>query len=232
MAMRVTGSTGHDYYAQVEADAKEFLEGIMASAPSTEGLEVEWVAVPGNPSEVLIAASKGATMLVVGSRGVGGFHGSTHGLGLDAVRAPLPLPGAGRARESLIDLLTAGVNWVVVSSLATAGGTLILAGATFASVRSGNRSARVAEESLLAGMRPLLLPSRPTDEPIKVTFVDNYFALTPGGGATAEATPGAIYLTMSIRNVGSGIAVLHGWRIELREEPQFFERPDVASFAA
>jgi hypothetical protein len=127
-------------------------------------------------------------------------------------------------------LLTAGVNWVVISALATAGGTLVLAVATFASVRSGNRTARIAEESLLAGMRPLLLPSRPTDEPIKVTFVDNYYALTPGGGATAVATPQAIYLTMSIRNVGSGIAVLHGWRIELREEPQFFERPDVESF--
>lgn len=122
------------------------------------------------------------------------------------------------------------VNWVVVSSLATASGTLVLAGATFLAVRSSNRSARVAEESLLAGMRPLLLPSRPTDEPIKVSFVDNHFAVTPGGGATAEATPEAIYLTMSIRNVGTGIAVLHGWRIELREAPQFFERPDVESF--
>ena len=47
----------------------------MAKAPSTEGLEVEWLAVPGNPSEVLIEASKQATLLVVGSRGVGGFIG-------------------------------------------------------------------------------------------------------------------------------------------------------------
>jgi nucleotide-binding universal stress UspA family protein len=75
MASRVTGSTGKDYYEQVEAEAKEFLQGIMATAPSTEGLEVEWLGVPGNPSEVLIEASRGATLLVVGSRGQGGFIG-------------------------------------------------------------------------------------------------------------------------------------------------------------
>jgi nucleotide-binding universal stress UspA family protein len=75
MASGVTGSTGKDYYEQVEGDAKAFLEEIKASAPSTEGLDVEWLGVPGNPSEVLIEASRGATLLVVGSRGQGGFLG-------------------------------------------------------------------------------------------------------------------------------------------------------------
>jgi len=75
MERPVTGSTGKDYYDQVEADAREFLEGIMSKAPSTDGLEVEWLAVPGNPAEVLIEASRGAALLVVGSRGVGGFKG-------------------------------------------------------------------------------------------------------------------------------------------------------------
>jgi nucleotide-binding universal stress UspA family protein len=75
MEKPVTGSTGKDYYEQVEAEARTFMEGIMASAPSTEGLEVEWLAVPGNPAEVLIEASSGAALLVVGSRGVGGFKG-------------------------------------------------------------------------------------------------------------------------------------------------------------
>jgi nucleotide-binding universal stress UspA family protein len=75
MERPVTGSTGRDYYEQVETEAKEFLQGVMAKAPSTEGVTVEWLAVPGNPAEVLIEASREATLLVVGSRGVGGFLG-------------------------------------------------------------------------------------------------------------------------------------------------------------
>jgi hypothetical protein len=109
-------------------------------------------------------------------------------------------------------------DWVTISSLATAGGTLVLASATFASVRSANRAARVAEESLLAAIRPLLMPSRAQDPPIKVGFGDDHFVLTPGGGGTAEVTAGAIYLTMSVRNVGNGIAVIHGWRVEFSPE--------------
>jgi hypothetical protein len=105
-------------------------------------------------------------------------------------------------------------DWVTISSLATAAGTLVLAVATFGSVRSANRAARVAEESLLAGIRPLLISSRPEDPPQKVGFGDDHYVMAPGGGGTAEPTDNAIYLTMSIRNAGSGIAVLHGWRIE------------------
>lgn len=71
----VTGSTGKDYYDQVEADAKEFIQEIMKSAPPTEGIAAQWLGVPGNPAEVLIEASRDATILVVGSRGVGGFMG-------------------------------------------------------------------------------------------------------------------------------------------------------------
>ncbi len=121
-------------------------------------------------------------------------------------------------------------NWVTISSLATAGGTLVLAAATFASVRSANRAARVAEESLLVGMRPLLLPSRPEDAPLKVGFGDNHFVMAPGGGGTAEVTDEAIYLTMSVRNVGNGIAVLHGWRVELSPDVAQVDHPPVEGF--
>lgn len=106
------------------------------------------------------------------------------------------------------------VDWVTISALATAGGTLVLAAATFASVRSANRAARVAEESLLAGIRPLLIPSRPEDPAEKVGFADGHWVLAPGGGGTAEVTAEAIYLTMSVRNAGSGIAVLDSWRFD------------------
>ncbi len=105
-------------------------------------------------------------------------------------------------------------DWVTISSLATAGGTLVLALATFASVRSANRAARVAERSLLLGLRPLLMPSRLTDPEQKVGFADAHWVRVPGGGATAEATDEAVYLVMSLRNAGNGIAVLHGWTFE------------------
>jgi hypothetical protein len=102
-------------------------------------------------------------------------------------------------------------DWVTISALATAGGTLVLAGATFASVRSANRAARAAERSLLAGLRPLLMPSRLDDPPQKVGFQDEKWFHIPGGGAVAEATDDALYLAIALRNAGAGVAVLHGW---------------------
>jgi hypothetical protein len=102
-------------------------------------------------------------------------------------------------------------DWVTISSLATAGGTLVLAAATFASVRSANRSARVAERALQVGLRPLLMPSRLEDPMMKVMWVDRHFARLEGGRACVEVVDGVIYLAMSLRNVGSGMAVLHGW---------------------
>jgi hypothetical protein len=102
-------------------------------------------------------------------------------------------------------------DWVTISALATAGGTLVLALATFASVRSANRAARVAERSLLAGLRPLLVPSRFDDPPQKVNFVDDKWVVAEGGRGVAEAGETAIYFVIPLRNVGAGIAVLHGW---------------------
>jgi hypothetical protein len=102
-------------------------------------------------------------------------------------------------------------DWVTISALATAAGTLVLALATFASVRSANRAARVAERSLLLGLRPLLLPSKLDDPPQKVGFVDVKWFVVEGGRGVAEVGEDAIYLALSVRNVGSGIAVLHGW---------------------
>jgi len=102
-------------------------------------------------------------------------------------------------------------DWATISALATAGGTLVLAAATFASVRSSNRAARVAEQSLLVGLRPLLVPTRLDDPPQKIGFADSKWMHVPGGGGAAEASDEAVYLAMGLRNVGSGIAVLHGW---------------------
>ena len=112
---------------------------------------------------------------------------------------------------------------MTISSLATAAGTLVLAGATFSAVRSSNRSARVAERSLMAGLRPLLMPSRADDPPQKVGFADGRWLRVPGGGGGAEVADGAVYLALSVRNAGSGIAVLHGWRFT--RDPQSGTEP-------
>jgi hypothetical protein len=103
-------------------------------------------------------------------------------------------------------------DWVTISSLATAGGTLILAVATYGSVKSANRSARVAEQSLLAGVRPVLIPSRETDPLEHVRFGDGRIVNVPGHGAAAEFADGVVYLALALRNGGSGLGVLHGWR--------------------
>ena len=96
-------------------------------------------------------------------------------------------------------------DWVTISALATAGGTLVLAAATFASVRSANRAARVAERSLLAGLRPLLVPSKFDDPPQKVGFADDKWVVAEGGRGVAEVGDSAIYLVIPLRNVGAGI---------------------------
>jgi len=118
-------------------------------------------------------------------------------------------------------------DWATISSLATAGGTLVLAVATFASVRSGNRSARIAEKSLLLSVRPILMPSRLEDPQLKVGFADNHWVRVDGGRGTVEVTDDAVYLTMSLRNAGTGVAVLHGWRLEALENFFRTDRPSL-----
>ena len=103
------------------------------------------------------------------------------------------------------------MDWVTISALASAGGTLVLAGVTVASVRSANRAARVAEQSLLAAQRPLLVPSRLDDPTEKAGFVDDVWLNVGGGGGAALATDEGFYLAINVRNIGTGIAVLHGW---------------------
>lgn len=107
-------------------------------------------------------------------------------------------------------------NWVTISSLATAGGTLVLAVATFSSVKSANRAARVAERSLMVGLRPVLIPSKETDPVEQIRFGDGQYLTLAGHGAAIEVAGGNIYMAVGLRNGGSGLAVLHGWRAEVR----------------
>src|SRR5258708_37736102 len=101
--------------------------------------------------------------------------------------------------------------WTTVSSLVTGFGSRGLAVATFAAVRSANRAARAAERALLAGLRPLLVPSRLDAGEQKVFFGDGWHAMLRGGGAVVQEENGVVYLATSLRNAGSGIGVLHGW---------------------
>jgi hypothetical protein len=43
-------------------------------------------------------------------------------------------------------------------------------------------------------------------------WTDGYWGRTDGGRGHVDATDDAIYLAIPLRNVGSGIAVLRGWR--------------------
>jgi hypothetical protein len=104
-------------------------------------------------------------------------------------------------------------------------GTLVLAGATFAAVRSSNRSARVAERALLAGLRPVLTPSRPEDPSEQVQFADGRVFEVGGGGATVRDEHGVIYLALPLRNAGAGTALLRGYHIEAESAQDVAQDP-------
>jgi hypothetical protein len=98
-----------------------------------------------------------------------------------------------------------------IASLATAGGTLVLAIATFSSTRSANRAVGVSEQQLKVGLRPVLFNARPQDPAQKVGFIDDHWLVLNDGFAAAQEVDENIYLALPLRNVGPGLAVLHGW---------------------
>jgi hypothetical protein len=104
-------------------------------------------------------------------------------------------------------------DWATISALATGAGTLVLALATFASVRSSNRSARIAEAALQEQRRPVLAPSRLGDPVQKLMFLGGHWLSAAGGRAAAEHVDGSVYLAISLRNVGSGMGVCQGWAL-------------------
>jgi hypothetical protein len=133
-------------------------------------------------------------------------------------------------------------DWATIAQVSTAVGTLVLATATFGATRSANRAARVAERAFEARLRPLLVPSRLEDPAEKIMWGDQHWTRLPGGRASVELGEGAVYLSMSLRNVGSGMAVIHGWRAvpspgftlelqpELLQHPELQQYPDLDEF--
>jgi hypothetical protein len=96
----------------------------------------------------------------------------------------------------------------------TSVGTLVLAGATFAAVRSSNRSARIAERSLLTGLRPVLTAPRRDDPCVQIQFADGRTFDTGWGDALVRRENGVIYLAIQLRNGGAGVAHLVAYLLE------------------
>lgn len=70
----------------------------------------------------------------------------------------------------------------------------------------------------MVGLRPLLMPSRPGDPEQPVGFSDEFRVKVPGAGASVDITDQAVYLTLSLRNAGSGLAVMHSWHVDASQD--------------
>ncbi|HEX4106818.1 MAG TPA: hypothetical protein VHX88_01710 [Solirubrobacteraceae bacterium] len=121
-------------------------------------------------------------------------------------------------------------DWSTIADLCTAAGTLVLGVATFGSVRSANRAARVAEQSMLIGIRPVLAQSRQGDPVLISRWGDGYKVKLRPGRAHVAVTDEAIYLAIPLRNNGQGVAVLSGWRVEPGYRPMAAKRPELEDF--
>jgi hypothetical protein len=117
-----------------------------------------------------------------------------------------------------------------IASIATAGGTLVLALATFSSTRSANRAARVTEQALKVGLRPVLFNARPQDPPQKVGYGDDHWLVLRDGLAAVQHSADNVYLAIPLRNVASGLAVLHGWRLSTERASANTPPPAIDAF--
>lgn len=103
---------------------------------------------------------------------------------------------------------------VTLADAGTAVGTLVLAGATFVSVRASARSTRIAERALLAGQRPVLAPAGTGDQAERVQFADGRVFAVGKRQALVEHEAGVIYLAIPLCNVGAGLALLCGYHLQ------------------
>jgi hypothetical protein len=133
------------------------------------------------------------------------------------------------------------MDWPTIAGLATALGTLVLAIATFVSVRASQRAARIAERSLVISLRPVLVTSRVDDPPVQIMFGDGRYVEVGGITAAVEVEGERLYFAMPLRNAGSGLAVIQAWRLSaerlpltptgsLEPTPRWRERPELSEF--
>jgi hypothetical protein len=112
-----------------------------------------------------------------------------------------------------VPVVLASLDWSTAATLATAAGTLVLAIATFAAVRSANRAARISEAAYRLNLRPVLVTSRLDDPRQKIRWMDDYWATVEGSQASVQIVDGNMYMAVSLRNVGTGLAVPIGWSL-------------------
>jgi hypothetical protein len=69
--------------------------------------------------------------------------------------------------------------------------------------------------------------SRADDPPQKAGFSDDIWLIARGGQGDARVTDEAVYFAIAVRNVGTGIAVLHGWHLypEIQLGPEMGPTP-------
>ena len=75
----------------------------------------------------------------------------------------------------------------------------------------------------------MLIPSREEDSHERVRFGDGVVLTVPGHGGAIDLVENKVYMAIALRNGGSGVAVIHGWRVEPRERTNS-ERPELSAF--
>ena len=90
----------------------------------------------------------------------------------------------------------------------------------------------------MIGMRPVLIPSREDDPLERIRFGDGQIVQVPGHGGAAEVHDANVFMALGLRNGGNGLAVIHGWRARVRNDPEIpgagrvDEAPDLDEFRA
>ena len=142
----------------------------------------------------------------------------------DAAQDPARQRPRAEHASSRLTLRIAMADTATIASLATAVGTLVLAVATFASTRSANHSARIAERALDLNLRPVLIPAHEWEPTERITFHDQIFELR-GGFAAVEERDGNLYFAAQLRNVGAGIGVLTSWKVKAETARRVEDQP-------